>query len=233
MFKGKKILFIFLVAAFGVFLIADNSKAACVNKDLCCKCYSGYIGEDVASYASKFESEAEASSAATCNTACIRALPNATYYIYGNNNQFIDINRGTAGATVTPLQSQPQATSDVIPGTFDPNSTKGLVKCGHAGQRMCTLCDIVLGLNVIIKYIMGISLFVALAVFVIGAVMYIVSAGDTGMITKAKDAMKNAAIGIVIIFAAWLIVNYTIQILGTKSNLGITRVSGWSNFTCN
>lgn len=118
------------------------------------------------------------------------------------------------------------ANSDIVPGTPSADAGKGIITCGKAGQPMCTLCDLIIGINTVIKYGLGIAVAVALTVIVVGAVMYIVSAGDTGMIEMAKSAMKNAVIGLIIVLAAWLIINYLIV-----NVLGATR-TGWSTFTC-
>ena len=110
------------------------------------------------------------------------------------------------------------------------NANAALVTCG-TGKDMCTLCDLIKGMNTIIQYLMRISIGVALLAMAIGGVMYVVSAGDKGMIDKAKGTMKNAAYGFVIIFAGWLIISTTIKYLGTKSDMGI-RVTSWDKFEC-
>lgn len=116
---------------------------------------------------------------------------------------------------------------------FPQISQAALVPCGNTGQPMCKLCDLIVGINTIVKYGFGIAVVVALTFIVVGAVIYIVSAGNTGMIEMAKSAMKDACIGIIIVFTAWLIVTYSMQVLGAKTDLGISATGGWSNFKCN
>lgn len=109
----------------------------------------------------------------------------------------------------------------------------GLVKCGRTGQPMCTLCDLIVGVNVIINYILGIATIAAIAVIFIGAIMYVISGADPGLTGKAKSAIGNALLGIVIILSAWLLVDYTMIVIGRKGNLGIEKIkNGWNNFTC-
>lgn len=120
--------------------------------------------------------------------------------------------------------------SALLPGITGEESK--FIKCGRAGQRMCTLCDLIGGLNLIIHYAMQISIGIGVLAFAAGGVMYIVSAGDPGLKGTANATMKNAALGFVIIFAAWLIVNTVIQSLGAYSNLGI-RITSWGQFDCN
>ena len=115
----------------------------------------------------------------------------------------------------------------------DANAAEGLVKCGRTGQPMCTICDLIIGVKVLIDYALSTAGVVALAVVFVGAVMYVFSGADPGLAGKAKAAIGNALIGIVIIVSGWLIVNYTMIVLGRKENLGIQQMTnGWSNFTC-
>jgi hypothetical protein len=124
-----------------------------------------------------------------------------------------------------------------IVGVSAAQAANGIVSCGR-GQSMCTLCDLIAGMNNIIQYLMKISIGVALLAMSIGGVMYVVSAGDSKLIDQAKGTMKNAAIGFVIIFAGWLIINTTITYIGTKTitdnggTLGI-NVTSWGQFDCN
>lgn len=116
-----------------------------------------------------------------------------------------------------------------IPGTTEPG---GIIKCGRGGQNMCTLCDMIKGFYDIIDYIMKIAIGVALVAIAIGGILYTVSAGDSGAAEKAKTTIKNALIGFIIVFSAWLIVNTTIRAIGARSDLGI-NVTGWGDFDCN
>jgi hypothetical protein len=130
------------------------------------------------------------------------------------------------------LQTVPggaQITNDIVPGTTVGESK--IITCGRPGQHMCHLCDLVKGFYNIIKYIQGIAIGVALLAMAIGGIIYIVSAGESGMMETAKSAIKNAAIGFVIIFASYLIVNTTIVYLGTKAGLGIN--ASWGTVDCN
>jgi hypothetical protein len=137
---------------------------------------------------------------------------------------------------VAKSQSGPQIQDYIVPGTsIAPND--GIVKCGRPGQPMCTLCHLIAGFNVIIQYIMKIAIGVALLALAIGGVMYVISAGESAMMEMAKTTIANAAIGFVIVFAAFLIVNTSMQYLGTIKNaageptLGI-NITSWGNFDC-
>jgi hypothetical protein len=124
---------------------------------------------------------------------------------------------------------------------FSSVSHAALVPCGRSDQggTMCTLCDFIIGIKGLIDYGFGIMVFVALAMLVIAGIVYIVSAGNSGMMETAKGLLKNVLIGFSIILAAWLIVNTVMWAIGTKEannpeggGLGI-QVNSWNNFTCN
>jgi hypothetical protein len=84
---------------------------------------------------------------------------------------------------------------------------------------------------------MKIAIGVALLAMAIGGVMYVVSAGDSGLIDNAKSTIKNAAIGFVIIFAGYLIINTTITYVGARKddNGNVTfgmNITSWGQFDC-
>lgn len=133
------------------------------------------------------------------------------------------------GATTSTQVVTGQSMNRTVPGTTTEQSQ--LVTCGRPGQQMCTLCDLIAGLNNIIRFIEHIAIGVGAFAFTIGGVMYVISSGDPGMKKKANDTMWNAVKGFVIIFAAWAIVNTVIMLLGTKTNLGL-NITGWGNFEC-
>jgi hypothetical protein len=140
-----------------------------------------------------------------------------------------------AGIILTSGAGKAVADNYVIPGTTD---SSGIVQCGRPGQNMCTLCELIKGFYDIIQYIMQIAVGMALVVLAIGGVMYAVSAGDTGAIDTAKKTIQNAAIGFVVIFSAYLIVNTTILYLGSttdantgQATFGMT-ITSWGNFEC-
>ena len=51
---------------------------------------------------------------------------------------------------------------------------------------------------------------IAVIVIIIGGIMYVTSAGNSGNITKAKNMLLYAAIGLVIVIAAYAITNFVI-----------------------
>jgi len=126
--------------------------------------------------------------------------------------------------------------------TFFPavsQAAKPLVPCGRSdqGNTMCTLCDFIIGIKGLIDYGFIIMVVVALAMLIIAGVLYTISAGNEGMMTMAKGRLFNVLIGFAIILGAWLIINTTMLVMGTKGVgdkggvLGI-QVTSWNEFKC-
>ena len=67
----------------------------------------------------------------------------------------------------------------------------------------------------LIKAILGLSGSVALLMFVWGGFQYLWSGGDPKKVEKGKETLKNAVLGIVIIFFSYTLVNTIIKILAT------------------
>jgi hypothetical protein len=108
-----------------------------------------------------------------------------------------------------------------------------LVPCGRSDQgTMCKLCDLIVGIKGLIDYGFVIFVVLALVMIVIAGVVYIVSAGNEGMMESAKGLLKNALIGFAVILGAWLIINVALWLISAKGDLGIGATS-WHTFSCN
>ncbi len=105
-----------------------------------------------------------------------------------------------------------------------------LVSCGRGPDQTsaCTLCDIVKGAADITNYLRNIMVFVALVVIVAMGIMYIVSAGNPGMMETAKKGVYAALIGIVVILAAWIIVNTIMYVVFDVNSGNVTVLKGFS-----
>lgn len=75
------------------------------------------------------------------------------------------------------------------------------------------------------KIILGLTGSAALLMFTYGGVMFIISTGNAERIQKAKQILVAAAVGIVIIFSAWIIVNFVISAL-TGGEVGVPLLFG-------
>ena len=118
-----------------------------------------------------------------------------------------------------------------------------IVPCGKttdkaSNNNWCTLCHLVVGIKNIIDYGTGILLFVATLAIVVGAILYIISAGNEQTMEKAKNIMKKTVWGVVIILSAWAIINISMLKLGGIDNdnndipdFGFS-ITSWNTFSC-
>jgi hypothetical protein len=108
-------------------------------------------------------------------------------------------------------------------------SAAGLVPpCGGTGQTPCHLCDLVKGFKVLIDYARTIMVFIALAVITAMGILYIVSAGNDGMMQTAKKGIYYSLGGVTFILFSWLIVN-TVMFYVLGANLGSVGVAATFN----
>lgn len=105
----------------------------------------------------------------------------------------------------------------------------GLVPCGTGNNPPCTLCHLVVGVKGIMDWGMNVMTFFAIAIIVAMAIVYIVSAGNSGMMTTAKTGIKTTLIGFAIMLGSWVIVNFFML---TLANNGIGHATSWNTFTC-
>lgn len=116
---------------------------------------------------------------------------------------------------------------------------QSLVPCGRndgspAEKAPCTVCHIIVGGNGVIQWGLKIMSIIAIVVIFAMGILYIVSAGDQGLMQKAKGGIVAALIGFAIMLAAWLIVNIVLTVLVDKSKepfLGLVQ-KGTFNFSC-
>ena len=96
----------------------------------------------------------------------------------------------------------------------------------------CTVCHVVIGGKGIIDYALQIMTFVAIAVIVAMAILYIVSAGNEQRIQLAKTGLKASLVGFAVILGAWLIVNLILGVLTNGTVPGLEKSDGAFTFTC-
>ena len=117
--------------------------------------------------------------------------------------------------------------------TYAAKDSGGLVPCAGDSTyaNRCTLCDLLVGIRDIVAWGKNILIILAILAIVIGAIMYIISAGDSGAMESAKNVIKQALWGVVIVLGAWLIVNTVLWLFAKKADLGI-GVTNWYDFQC-
>ncbi len=91
----------------------------------------------------------------------------------------------------------------------------GLIPCGGKGQSPCQLCDfLVLFQNIVNFLLFKIVPPVAALMIVIGGIMFFMGGASPGMLQKAKSLLTSVAIGLVIIYGAWVFVNTFFMLIG-------------------
>jgi hypothetical protein len=71
----------------------------------------------------------------------------------------------------------------------------------------------------VIKALLGLSGAAALLMFVWGGFLWLISRGEPAQVTKGKDTLKWATIGLVVIFSAYILVNAVINALSKGTAL--------------
>lgn len=106
----------------------------------------------------------------------------------------------------------------------------GLVPCGGSSEPPCTACDLlVLAQNVIHKAL-ELAILVCIVLLIYGGFRWIFSFGNEENIAAGQRTIYDAIIGLVIILAAWIIVNtifWLIAYIGGENYTGT-----WSHLKC-
>ncbi len=104
----------------------------------------------------------------------------------------------------------------------------GFVQCEG---KDCSACDLVALANSLVKWLITISFLFFAVLAVRAGVKLVISQGNPGALSDAKDAFTNAFIGLIIILIAWLIVDTLMrQLIG---NNGVINGYGpWSEVQC-
>lgn len=121
-----------------------------------------------------------------------------------------------------------------------PNS-RGLIPCGRdyddpASATLdecepCTLCHLVLMIHLIILFMIKVSAVFTLLAIILGGFLYIVAAGSSGTIEKAKTIIKYSLLGFLVVFIAWALVESILVTMGYIDPIdGI--IGGWENMSC-
>jgi hypothetical protein len=97
----------------------------------------------------------------------------------------------------------------------------GLVPCTGAPGDECQFCKLVDLVNNVISWIAGVMTVIAAIIFTVAGFKLVTSAGNTSAKQGAKNLMTNGIIGLIIILAAWLLLDFGLKALlvGGEVNL--------------
>ncbi len=91
----------------------------------------------------------------------------------------------------------------------------------------CELNDFARIFLFIAKWILGITGSLALLFFVYGGVMLLISGGSSERVTKAKQIIISAVIGLLIVFTAYMIIGFIMQSMGATPDMIKWATTSW------
>jgi hypothetical protein len=99
------------------------------------------------------------------------------------------------------------------------------IKCAQGDSTSppqdCDLNDFVRMAIIISNYLLGITGSLALCAFIYGGVVMLISGGSSEKVTQAKSIIIGAVIGLVIVFASYIIIGFVFKSMGIND--------AWSN----
>lgn len=107
-------------------------------------------------------------------------------------------------------------------------SAQQLVPVACNDPRTCGSCELVSLINNVIQFVIQISVVIAAIILVYAGLIMVTSSGNPGQITRAKGLFFNVVIGLLILLAAFLIVN---TILSALLRTGSPAFS-WQTIEC-
>lgn len=82
-----------------------------------------------------------------------------------------------------------------------------IVPCGSSDQSACTICDLAKLAQNILNAAIWLAVIFSAILFAWAGFLYLTNVGNPGGISKAKEVFTNVFIGLVIIVAAWLVID--------------------------
>ncbi len=101
-------------------------------------------------------------------------------------------------------------------------AAQGLVTCSGID---CNWCSFVQMVNGIVRWLVAIAVLIAVLILAYAGFRMVVSAGDVSAVQEAKKFMLNTVIGLIIILAAWTLVDTLIKALA-GGDLGVWNPAG-------
>lgn len=99
------------------------------------------------------------------------------------------------------------------------NSYAALVTCGNTGGPACTYSDLELLVKKVFDFALAyIAIPIAVLMIVWGGVQMAISAGDESKFKRGRQIITAAAVGLLIVFGAWLIVNTVLKFVGIPTS---------------
>lgn len=118
----------------------------------------------------------------------------------------------------------------------------GLVPCGksQAGpgesqevKAPCQFCHFFVMFKGILDFALKLVITIAVLMFVYGGFLYLVSGNNPSQLQTAMKVLTSTVIGLIIIFAAWIIISTIFVFLGLSTfGLDLTGPDKWFTISC-
>ncbi|MBT9150625.1 MAG: hypothetical protein DDT40_00798 [candidate division WS2 bacterium] len=114
---------------------------------------------------------------------------------------------------------------------FPNSATAQLVPCGPGtAKENCELCDFFVLFDNIVKFVLQkLVPPIAALMLVFGGSMFFAAAGDPAKIGKARGLLTSVALGLVIIYGAYLLISSFFLIIGVNEWTGLQN---WFEYPC-
>ena len=96
---------------------------------------------------------------------------------------------------------------------------QGIVPCGNPGQDACTIKYFFVMLVNIYEFIVKmIATPLAVIAIIVGAIFMMISGGNPNLMSRGKEVLKLAIIGLVLVFGSYLIIDFILTTIGFTGN---------------
>jgi len=99
-------------------------------------------------------------------------------------------------------------------------------------EMPCQFCHLFVMLQGILGYVLAIVFLISTFLFAVAGLMILTASGNPQTIQNAKKIFTSAAIGLVIIFSAWIITNTIFIFLNVADWQGWNLRTGWFKINC-
>ncbi len=131
----------------------------------------------------------------------------------------------------TPVDPADPTTPPPAPVPVEPNvpgtNPGGLVPCGDEGQPNCQFCHFISLIDNVTQWLVKIMTLIATIAFVWAGVRMATSVGDAAAKQDAKKLIIKVATGLVIVLAAWIFIDFLLQVL-----IGSGFSGPWNLISC-
>ena len=102
----------------------------------------------------------------------------------------------------------------------------GLVPCGN--EISCELCHVVELVDNVLSFLVAVMISIAIIVFIWAGIKFTLSQGGQEHVTTARRIIASAIIGLIIVLAAWIIIDFGLRIIfGPEGGLTL-----WGSIEC-